>query len=974
MILPDVALLTVLLLAAAGVDAATATISSSTNLTAAQTALYTNADVTVSGAGTVLTLYPSSTVGVLAQYCFNSLTVASNATVYCVAQTNATTLQMPSAVGVAIWAAADVNVMTGGNVNAVGQGFYNGGPGYGVPGRLCSGAAGHGGCGGDALPSQGYPYSAGGPGYGSVTNPTTLGSGGEVGWGSGAIKITAGGTLTVDGLIDVKAPTNGVGLYYDYSGGAGGSIWIQAGTLAGAGTIRADGGDCLGNFNHGGGGGGRIALYRTTDAFDGKVTAYGGAPVAGSLAGYGAAGTIFKKLDAQPNGVLIVDNNGRTPTGLNANATYLGSATDSASYTFGSIVLTNAGCLAVTGSETLNVGQNTIWSDGSGQLAWTAGQGTLALPSAYVVSNLTLVLNNGTPAGLTSLTVLTNSWISHFPNATSESYRVNLTLDALTVNAGGGVLVSGKGYLMLYGPGLGGTDNYHTSSGAGHGGRGGAAFPSLLQAIPGGGTYGSYNQPTNCGSGGIQPGPQPSSSWISKGGGAAKLTVNSTLTVNGAILADGGDGTGNYWSGGAGGSLWLVAQTFTGNGMISAKGGDYTGASAANGGSGGGRIAIYATNNTFAGTLRAIGGNSNNGGGEKGAAGTIFLKAPSQTYGELRVDNSNTVVLSAAAQIGTNNDGQTYTFDQVTLVNRGRLAVQTGQTLQVLGAPNPNIVGDATGSGMLVNNGTVQLPTTCVLTNFSLANNNAASLGSLQDLTLGGAATLTHSRNWTNAQYRLNLTLNSLTIATNARVSADACGFVMGYGPGAPVLYQSGTPITNASYGGVGWGNTNALYGNPYAPTDLGSGGTGYWNLSLLGDPYAFPCGGGAIQLKVRNALTVNGTISAGPNYSGYYAGAGSGGSIWLDAGTLAGSGVIQANGGPDGDYSANGSGGGRIAIYTTHHTLANFPTVSGLFTNRQDLSANILVTGGYNTSANGPEDGSIYIYNRPFGTVVSFQ
>jgi hypothetical protein len=47
---------------------------------------------------------------------------------------------------------------------------------------------------------------------------------------------------------------------------------------------------------------------------------------------------------------------------------------------------------------------------------------------------------------------------------------------------------------------------------------------------------------------------------------------------------------------------------------------------------------------------------------------------------------------------------------------------------------------------------------------------------------------------------------------------------------------------------------------------------------------------------------------------------------------------------------------------------------VSGLFTNRQDLSANILVTGGYNTSANGPEDGSIYIYNRPFGTVVSFQ
>src|SRR5439155_3946470 len=42
----------------------------------------------------------------------------------------------------------------------------------------------------------------------------------------------------------------------------------------------------------------------------------------------------------------------------------------------------------------------------------------------------------------------------------------------------------------------------------------------------------------------------------------------------------------------------------------------------------------------------------------------------------------------------------------------------------------------------------------------------------------------------------------------------------------------------------------------------------------------------------------------------------GSGGSLWLTAGTLSGSGVISANGG-SGDYpQGGGGGGGRIAVY----------------------------------------------------------
>ena len=34
-----------------------------------------------------------------------------------------------------------------------------------------------------------------------------------------------------------------------------------------------------------------------------------------------------------------------------------------------------------------------------------------------------------------------------------------------------------------------------------------------------------------------------------------------------------------------------------------------------------------------------------------------------------------------------------------------------------------------------------------------------------------------------------------------------------------------------------------------------------------------------------------------------------------------------------------------------------------GLYTNRETISTNITVKGGYNVGVDGPEDGSIYIY-----------
>ena len=91
------------------------------------------------------------------------------------------------------------------------------------------------------------------------------------------------------------------------------SLWINAGTIEGAGKIAADGGG--GYTNSGGGGGGRIAVYFNSNAFTGTFSAHGGSGV--GLAG--GAGTIYLQSNSAPVGTLIVDNGGfvgtNTPLG-----------------------------------------------------------------------------------------------------------------------------------------------------------------------------------------------------------------------------------------------------------------------------------------------------------------------------------------------------------------------------------------------------------------------------------------------------------------------------------------------------------------------------------------------------------------------------------------------------------------------------------------------------------------------------------
>ena len=164
-----------------------------------------------------------------------------------------------------------------------------------------------GGYGGNGANASGA--NPGGVTYGSTTEPTDIGSGGGSGpcgpggSGGGAVKLTVSGTFSIAGSLTATGGTGPACGNGGSGGGSGGSIWINTGTLSGAGTISANGG--VGGVGGGGaGGGGRIALYYTTDASSVTKQTFGGATTVG-----GGAGTIFTKATASTTGDLLVDNN-----------------------------------------------------------------------------------------------------------------------------------------------------------------------------------------------------------------------------------------------------------------------------------------------------------------------------------------------------------------------------------------------------------------------------------------------------------------------------------------------------------------------------------------------------------------------------------------------------------------------------------------------------------------------------------------
>ena len=194
--------------------------------------------------------------------------------------------------GTSVTVLGNATIEAGGSIFLDGHGYgAQSGPGAGPNNGYQGSGGGHGGYGGIGYQVENYGI---GNIYDSLTEPVMLGSGGgksSGGAGGGAIALTIGGTLIVNGSISANganAPaSDGAG------GGSGGSVLLKCGVLTGSGTIAANGG-ATGFWLGGGGGGGRIAVYcHDRTGFDqAKITANGGW-------GYGAgrSGTIhFSEL------------------------------------------------------------------------------------------------------------------------------------------------------------------------------------------------------------------------------------------------------------------------------------------------------------------------------------------------------------------------------------------------------------------------------------------------------------------------------------------------------------------------------------------------------------------------------------------------------------------------------------------------------------------------------------------------------
>ena len=456
------------------------------------------------------------------------------------------------------------------------------GPGAGANSGGQGGGGGYGGNGGNG-------DGAGGPSYGSITQPTDLGSGGGSGYygnaagaGGGSIRLVVSGTLQIDGLLSANGNNAS---YYSSGGGSGGSIYITAGTLSGSGAITSNGG---GVYSGGGGGaGGRIALYASTTTFPiASVSAAGG-----SGSQRGGSGTIYTQFGNQNPGSLIVSGGG--------------AVTDVSSLTSVANISVSGGAVAQSGATAVN---GSVIVDG----------GTLALTSrGFSINGNITVINGG---------VLRPAAIASASSASQTNMELHVTGNC-SIDNSSSITAAGYGYDKTSGPGAG-TNSGGQGGGGGFGGSGGNGDAA------GGPSYGSITQPTDLGSGG---GYGYYGSYGGAGGGSIRLVVSGTLQIDGSLSANGNSASYYNSGGGSGGSIYITAGTLAGSGTITSNGG---GVYSGGGGGAGGRIAIYTTSNNFPITSVSAAGGS---GSQRGGAGTIYTQFGSQNPGSLIVSGGGAV-------------------------------------------------------------------------------------------------------------------------------------------------------------------------------------------------------------------------------------------------------------------------------------------------------------------------------------------
>ncbi len=169
-----------------------------------------------------------------------------------------------------------------------------------------------------------------------------------------------------------------------------------------------------------------------------------------------------------------------------------------------------------------------------------------------------LVNGNVTIAGTVSLNgqAALNSPLLAEPGP--GGFRGGVGYYSSTVQGGAGFGVGGGGRIAHY---IGAGGSYGAT---GEGGPAAYGNPAIIPLIGGSGAGGNqYNQSNPIGGG--------------AGGGALLLACSQSVTINGTVRANGGNGAGNYYDynggAGSGGAIRIVSESLIGNGAITSIGG-----------------------------------------------------------------------------------------------------------------------------------------------------------------------------------------------------------------------------------------------------------------------------------------------------------------------------------------------------------------------------------------------------------------
>ena len=569
--------------------------------------------------------------------------------------------------------------------------------------------------------------------------------------------------------------------------------------------------------------------------------------------------------------------------------------------------------------------------------AMSLSTSTPALASC-TVSNTTLTLADwATILSATNVLVTSNGTITcsgPFRNG-DMSNRVHIVCEAITIDIGSAIDVSGKGFRggdegngKGHGPGGGGGTTYD-GSGAGHGGRGGGNSPGV--------PYDDPSAPLLPGSGGGD-GQHPAT----HGGGAVRLDVSGRVTLNGSILADGLSSTGRAGHG-SGGSIYVTCNAIAANNaVVSAHGGSTT-STLWPGTGAGGRIALVvdrvAQSNEVGPTITfdAASGDIPNQ-AYRGEMGTVRLNEPDLIASDMSNIEGMLYDLPpfTKASLSLNDrwvgfaDSIVATISGDVLVEGPKARIDVGGSdyryvsslyyrLGVTSPPVVSVRGDLTftnGAVMSV----YSSPTNATWPEYGALLEVNGLLALMADATVSVRC---EPENGGAPEFRVG----QLLMQTNALISANEGGYPRstgsdrwGFGPGKG-YYRGG-----AGHGGAGYaydGSGGATYGSSNAPVEPGSGGgsAGAQSYTRGGN------GGGAIRIHATSSVmmesgatltTDGGRGSWDSTNADRNGGGGAGGSIYVTCNGFRGeAGVtLSADGGDAARYAGGGGGGGRIAVW----------------------------------------------------------